>query len=212
MNIQAHDLRVGHLKNQIVLSVPSLLIDDSDKFVLIKGENGSGKTTLIHALIDSAPYRTGQIYVNGQLLTKRNRNEHLKKMGFCLTTGLSYSNMSLRQNFKIYDLIYDAQINLFDELVEQLRLQQIIDLPISALSLGKRKLADIVLAMSHSPDLVFMDEPTANLDSETISLLLATLDYYTSKSNMQFVIATNDPDVFSNVVSKEIFIQDGKAY
>ena len=212
MNIQAHDLRVGHLKNQIVLSVPSLLIDDSDKFVLIKGENGSGKTTLIHALIDAVPYRTGQIYVNGQLLTKRNRNEHLKKMGFCLTTGLSYSNMSLRQNFKIYDLIYDAQINLFDELVEQLRLQQIIDLPISALSLGKRKLADIVLAMSHSPDLVFMDEPTANLDSETISLLLATLDYYTSKSNMQFVIATNDHDVFSNVVSNEIFIQDGKAY
>lgn len=212
MNIQAREMQVGYLKNQVVLSVSSLVIDETDKFVLIKGENGSGKTTLIRALIDAMPYRSGQIFVNGQLLTKRNRNEHLKNMGFCLTTGLSYSNMSLRQNFRIYDLIYDAQISLFDDLVERFRLQQIIDLPISTLSLGKRKLADIVLAISHSPALVFMDEPTANLDAETISLLSATLDYYTSNLNMQFVIATNEADVFSNVVSKEIFIQDGKAY
>ena len=212
MNIQAREMQVGYLKNQVVLSVSSLVIDETDKFVLIKGENGSGKTTLIRALIDAMPYRSGQIFVNGQLLTKRNRNEHLKNMGFCLTTGLSYSNMSLRQNFRIYDLIYDAQISLFDDLVERFRLQQIIDLPISTLSLGKRKLADIVLAISHSPALVFMDEPTANLDAETISLLSATLDYYTSNLNMQFVIATNEAEVFSNVVSKEIFIQDGKAY
>lgn len=212
MNIQAREMQVGYLKNQVVLSVSSLVIDETDKFVLIKGENGSGKTTLIRALIDAMPYRSGQIFVNGQLLTKRNRNEHLKNMGFCLTTGLSYSNMSLRQNFRIYDLIYDAQISLFDDLVERFRLQQIIDLPISTLSLGKRKLADIVLAISHSPALVFMDEPTANLDAETISLLSATLDYYTSNLNMQFVIATNEADVFSNVVSKEIFIQDEKAY
>jgi ABC-type multidrug transport system ATPase subunit len=212
MNIQARDLQVGYLKNQVVLSVPSMVIDETDKFVLIKGDNGSGKTTLIRASIDALPYRSGQIYVNGQLLTNHNRNEHLKKMGFCLTTGLSYSNMSLKQNFKMYDLIYDTQINFFHELVEQFRLQQIIDLPISALSVGKRKLADIVLALSHSPALVFMDEPTANLDTETIALLLATLEYYATNSNMQFVIATNDADVFSNVVYKEINIQDGKAY
>ncbi len=211
MNIQAHDLRVSYLKNQVILSVPLLIIDDADKFVIIKGDNGSGKTTLIRALIDSLPLSSGQIYVNGELLTKRNRNKHLENMGFCLTTGLSYANMSLRQNFKIYDLIYNAQINLFDELVEQFRLQQIIDLPISSLSLGKRKLADIVLALSHSPALVFMDEPTANLDAETIALLIATLDYYSTNLNMQFVIATNDVDVFSTVVAKEIFIQDGKA-
>lgn len=212
MNIQAREMQVGYLKNQVVLSVSSLVIDEKDKFVLIKGENGSGKTTLIRALIDAMPYRSGQIFVNGQLLTKHNRNEHLKNMGFCLTTGLSYSNMSLRQNSRLYDLIYDAQISLFDDLVERFRLQQIIDLPISTLSLGKRKLADIVLALSHSPSMVFMDEPTTNLDAETISLLSATLDYYTSNLNMQFVIATNEADVFSNVVSKEIFIQDGKAY
>jgi ABC-type multidrug transport system ATPase subunit len=212
MNIQAREIQVGYLKNQVVLSVSSVVIDETDKFVLIKGDNGSGKTTLIRALIDAMPYRSGQIFVNGQLLTKHNRNEHLKNMGFCLTTGLSYSNMSLRQNFRIYDLIYDAQISLFDDLVERFRLQQIIDLPISTLSLGKRKLADIVLALSHSPALVFMDEPTANLDAETISLLSDTLDYYSSNFNMQFVIATNEANVFSNVVSKEIFIQDGKAY
>lgn len=212
MNIQAREIQVGYLKNQVVLSVSSVVIDETDKFVLIKGDNGSGKTTLIRALIDAMPYRSGQIYVNGQLLTKHNRNEHLKNMGFCLTTGLSYSNMSLRQNFRIYDLIYDAQISLFDDLVERFRLQQIIDLPISTLSLGKRKLADIVLALSHSPALVFMDEPTANLDAETISLLSDTLDYYSFNLNMQFVIATNEADVFSNVVSKEIFIQNGKAY
>jgi ABC-type multidrug transport system ATPase subunit len=212
MNIQAREIQVGYLKNQVVLSSSSVVIDETDKFVLIKGDNGAGKTTLIRALIDAMPYRSGQIYVNGQLLTKHNRNEHLKNMGFCLTTGLSYSNMSLRQNFRIYDLIYDAQISLFDDLVERFRLQQIIDLPISTLSLGKRKLADIVLALSHSPALVFMDEPTANLDAETISLLSDTLDYYSSNLNMQFVIATNEANVFSNVVSKEIFIQDGKAY
>jgi len=57
-----------------------------------------------------------------------------------------------------------------------------------------------------------MDEPTANLDAETISLLSDTLDYYSFNLNMQFVIATNEANVFSNVVSKEIFIQDGKAY
>jgi ABC-2 type transport system ATP-binding protein len=212
MEIQVRDLHVGYKKNQVILSVPYLSIGETDKFVIIKGHNGSGKTTLIHALIDSLPFCSGQIYINDQLLAKNNRNEHLKSMGFCLTTGLSYSNFSLRQNFKIYDLIYNAHINLFDDLVERFRLQQIIDLPISSLSIGKRKMADIVLALSHSPALVFLDEPTANLDAETITLLLTALEFYVKNSNMQFIIATNDADVFSNIVSKEIRIQDGKAY
>jgi energy-coupling factor transporter ATP-binding protein EcfA2 len=57
-----------------------------------------------------------------------------------------------------------------------------------------------------------LDEPTANLDAETITLLLTALEFYVKNSNMQFIIATNDADVFSNIVSKEIRIQDGKAY
>lgn len=213
MKIEAIDLSVGYIKEHEILHIPHVLINDSDLITIIKGNNGSGKTTFIRALTKALPHCLGQVYFDNILMNQSNRTTVLRKLGFGLTTSLAYSNMNLRQNVTLFNSIYDSKYtSLFEELVSKLRIEALVDKQISTLSLGQKKLVDLILALNHSPELVFLDEPTANLDASAIDLVLSTLQDYSSSKHMQFVIATNDVIVFHDYVAKEISIRDGKIF
>jgi ABC-type multidrug transport system ATPase subunit len=63
----------------------------------------------------------------------------------------------------------------------------------------------------HEPEIIFLDEPTANLDATSMGIMLDTIKYLTEQKQMSFLIATNESDHFNGLVSNEILINQVNA-
>ena len=79
------------------------------------------------------------------------------------------------------------------------------------LSLGRRKFIDFALCLIHEPEIIFLDEPTANLDATSMGIMLDAIQYLSEKKQMSFLIATNESDHFNGFISNEILINQVNA-
>jgi ABC-type multidrug transport system ATPase subunit len=212
MNIRAKNLTAGYTKGIPAVSIDELSIPESSKINLIKGQNGAGKTTFLKALIKALPYHSGEITYGDLKFCERNRNEIMNKLGFCFTTGLSYPNMTLMENISLFQLLYKNKSQAFsEEIIELLQIESIIDVKAGKLSLGRRKFIDFALCLMHEPEVVFLDEPTANLDATSMEIMLDAIQYLTEQKQMSFLIATNESDHFKSFLSNEILINQVNA-
>ncbi|MHA8056981.1 ATP-binding cassette domain-containing protein [Aquirufa nivalisilvae] len=210
MNISINDLIAGYDKKPAII-LNNFEIRESDRIIIVEGKNSSGKTSFLKSLVKATPNNSGEIYFDDILFSEKTRSGIIKKIGFCLITGLSYPHLSLVQNIGLYKLLYDDySINFVDELIEKLNFQTYKNLKCSSLSIGKRKIADFIIAVFHHPELVILDEPIANLDSETIERLITTISFLVENEGMQFIIASNDIENFNHLKYRKIQIADGK--
>lgn len=213
MNVHIENFTAGYSKQIPILFIEELRISDSDKVVLIKGKNSAGKTTCLNSFIKALPFCSGHIYYNNILWNNKSRMAILNSLGFCLIPGLSYGNMTLLENLSLYKLIYRTNFNQFmEEIIHQLDFHEFINQKCDSLSLGKRRIADFIISISHKPQMVFLDEPTAHLDKESINLLESTIGHLVANEEMQFIIATNDDTNFKSLEVKIIQIKDGRAF
>jgi ABC-type multidrug transport system ATPase subunit len=212
MNIRAKNLTAGYAKGIPAVSIDELYIAESSKINLIKGQNGAGKTTFLKGLIQALPYHSGEITYGDLKFCERNRNAIMNMLGFCFTTGLSYPNMTLMENISLFQLLYKNKSQAFsEEIIELLQIESIIEVKAGKLSLGRRKFIDFALCLMHEPEVVFLDEPTANLDATSMGIMLDAIQYLTKKKQMSFLIATNESDQFKSLVSNEILINQVNA-
>lgn len=210
MDIYIKEFTAGYSKKNPAVNIKSLHILNSEKIVLIEGKNCSGKTTFLKALVGAVPYSFGEIYLNGELLCKNNREDFLLKIGCCFIPGLSFDNYDLRGNFNLYKLLYsDYSIDFLDELVNLLDFEPFVNLKSKTLSLGKRKIADFIISLLNKPKLVLLDEPTANLDDQNLKIFVNAIEYLSQKYNMKFLISTNQSSSFFDLFTRKLKIENG---
>ena len=132
------------------------------------GSNGAGKSTTIKMMTGILNPTTGTCVVNG-IDPSKNRKENAQNIGvvFGQRTQL-YWDLRLGESFELLKRIYDVPDDVYNEnmamMDEILDLKSIIDTPVRQLSLGQRMRGDLAAAMLHSPDILFLDEPTIGLD------------------------------------------------
>ena len=210
MNVRISNLIAGY-KNKPAIILNKFEINERDKIIIIEGKNGSGKTSFLKALFKATSENSGEIYFDNILYSKKTKSEILKKIGFCLIPGLSFSHLSLVQNINLYKLLHDnCSTNFAYELIEKLKFEEYKNIKCSNLSVGTRKIADFIIAVFHHPELVILDEPTANLDFEITKGLINTISFLVENKNMQFIIASNDIMNFENLNYRKIQIENGK--
>ena len=132
------------------------------------GPNGAGKSTTIKMLTGILVPTSGRLEVAG-LDPSRQRTELARRIGvvFGQRTTLWW-DLPLRDSFAVLQKIYRTdperhRANLA-EYVELLDLGDLLDTPVRQLSLGQRMRGDIVAALLHDPEILFLDEPTIGLD------------------------------------------------
>src|SRR3712207_5759614 len=132
------------------------------------GPNGAGKSTTIKILTGILVPTEGHVRVAG-LEPSRSRTELARRIGvvFGQRTTLWW-DLPLRDSFELLQKIYRTdparhRSNL-EEYVELLALGELLDTPVRQLSLGQRMRGDLVAALLHDPEILYLDEPTIGLD------------------------------------------------
>jgi ABC-2 type transport system ATP-binding protein len=132
------------------------------------GPNGAGKTTTLKMLSGLLYVSGGEARVLGHVPSKRER-DFLRRISLVMgnRNQLQWDLPALDSfelNRAIYRIPREDFVPMRDELVELLEIGDLVRKPIRQLSLGERMKAEIVGALLHRPQVLFLDEPTIGLD------------------------------------------------
>ncbi|WP_352420217.1 ABC transporter ATP-binding protein [Proteiniborus sp.] len=148
----------------IAVNNVSLNIDDGD-FIGLLGPNGAGKTTIIKMLTGLLKPTCGDIYINGQKMTRNNKD--VKKI-----LGIVPQYTNLDKELTAYEnLVFAAKLfrvkdykkKIF-ELLEFMELEGYKDRKAMNLSGGMARRLMIAKALINDPEIIFLDEPTVGID------------------------------------------------
>lgn len=141
---------------------------EQGEFVAFLGPNGAGKTTTLKLLSGVINPTKGEATVLGHIPWKR---ENAYQRRFALVMGQKnqlWWDLPAAESFRLHQHIYRIEPAQFDrtlgELSELLDLKQLLNQPVRELSLGERMKMELVAALLHSPEVLFLDEPTIGLD------------------------------------------------
>lgn len=138
------------------------------EFVAFLGPNGAGKTTTLKLLSGVVTPTSGTARVMGYVPWNR---ENAYRRRFALVMGQKnqlWWDLPAQESFRLHQHIYRIEPADFDrtknQLVELLDVGELLGQPVRELSLGERMKMELIAALLHSPDVLFLDEPTIGLD------------------------------------------------
>jgi len=141
---------------------------EQGEFVAFLGPNGAGKTTTLKLLSGVITPTGGEARVLGHVPWLR-ENEYRRR--FALVMGQKnqlWWDLPAQESFRLHQKIYRIEPDQFrrtrDELVDLLDVGQLLGQPVRELSLGERMKMELTAALLHSPEVLFLDEPTIGLD------------------------------------------------
>ena len=141
---------------------------EQGEFVAFLGPNGAGKTTTLKLLSGVITPTSGTARVMGHVPWRR---ENAYRRRFALVMGQKnqlWWDLPAAESFRLHQQIYRVEPAQFDrtrdELSEMLQVRDLMGQPVRELSLGERMKMELIAALLHSPEVLFLDEPTIGLD------------------------------------------------
>jgi ABC-2 type transport system ATP-binding protein len=161
------------------------------ELVAFLGPNGAGKTTSLRMLTTLLPPTSGEAIVAGHNVLTEAAGVR-RRIGYVGQGNSGGHNQRVRDEMisqgAFYGMSKAATIARTEELLDSLDLASLAKRPISALSGGQRRRLDIALGLVHSPELMFLDEPSTGLDPQSrANLWQHILDLRTSHGTTVFV-------------------------
>ena len=141
---------------------------EEGELVAFLGPNGAGKTTTLKLLSGVINPTSGSATVMGHTPWRR---ENAYRRRFALVMGQKnqlWWDLPAQESFRLHQQIYRIDLDAFerskDELTEMLDVGHLLKQPVRELSLGERMKMELTAALLHSPEVLFLDEPTIGLD------------------------------------------------
>ena len=185
--------------------------------VAIIGKSGSGKSTLMHLLAALDKPNEGEILINGQNIAKMKKRE-LNKLrnqtfGFVFQQFFMNPKDTVLQNvilpLKIAGVSSRKRKEIALKALESVELTDKAKNKASNLSGGQKQRVCVARAITNSPEIIFADEPTGNLDSKTSKKIEDLLFDLNKESGITLIIVTHDESLAAKC-DRQIRIQDGQ--
>jgi len=184
------------------------------RFTAVMGPSGSGKSTLMHCMAGLDRPTSGQTFVGdldiGTLddagLTQLRRD----RIGFVFQSFNLVPTLTAAENITLPIALAGRKVDRewLDDLVEQLGIGDRLTHRPRELSGGQQQRVACARALINKPDLIFADEPTGNLDSNSSADLLAFLRRSVTELGQSIVMVTHDPRGAA-YADRVIFLADG---
>ena len=201
-----------------VLKGVNLKIKEGD-FLTIVGPSGAGKSTLLHILGGLDKPADGKVILDDEdiyLLNDRERaNIRNQKIGFVFQFYHLLSEFTALENVILPALIKGdlASTKAFKEkgltLLEKVGLKERANHKPNQLSGGEQQRVAIARSLVNNPKIIFCDEPTGNLDSESGKEVINLLAQLNRENRQTLVIVTHD-EFIAKLSHKVVHIRDGQ--
>ena len=207
-SIKVIDLKKNYGNKEAVKNI-NFEIKENEIIGLL-GPNGCGKTTTIGMILGLLKPTSGQVLINGFQLEK-NRIEILQKINFISPYIELPKKLTVKQNLIVYGKLYSVK-NLnsrIDYLVEELRLQNLLDRVTGELSSGQKNKISLAKAIINDPSVLLLDEPTASLDPETGDFVRTFLENYKKEKKVSILLASHNMDEVTRLCSSIMMMKNG---
>lgn len=207
----------GKKKNQFVALNDVSLRIPTGVSVAILGKSGSGKSTLMHAISGLDRPQKGEVIIDGQDILKLKQKQvdefRARKIGFIFQSFFVQGNESVADNvslpLEIVKMPRGLRESKINEALKAVDLYEKRKNRAKDLSGGQKQRLAIARAIVGNPQIIFADEPTGNLDSETGAKVEELLFNYNKQEGATLIIVTHDVDL-AKKCDYQILIKDGK--
>ncbi len=159
------------------------------------GPNGAGKTTLMKMLTGIIVPSSGDIHVAGHIPAER---EKVFRKKIALVMGQKsqlWWDIPAMDSFHLLQKFYEIEKPLFKQRLEEmgtlLDVTDLFHIHVRKLSLGERMKMELMASLLHSPEVIFLDEPTIGLDLVAQDNIRSFIDEYHKKNNVSIVLTSH---------------------
>ena len=189
---------------------------ENGEFVFLVGSSGAGKTTVTKLLMREENVTSGQIYLNGEDITKISQKEipYLRRK-----MGVVFQDFRLLEDRTVYENVEFA-MRIIGATKREIRRRVPVVLNMvglnykakmlpSELSGGEQQRVSLARALVNSPSILIADEPTGNLNPKTAMEIMEIFENI-NKMGTTIIMATHAKDIVDFMKKRVVEIQDGK--
>lgn len=186
-----------------------------DKQIIgLLGPNGAGKTTLMKMFTGIIVPSSGELMINGHRPYERHK-EYRKKMALVMGQKSQLwwdipamdSFHLLRKYYELDDTFFKNKIGMMSEM---LGVEDLLHIHVRKLSLGERMKLELMASLLHSPDVLFLDEPTIGLDLIAQENIRKFIKEYYQNNNVTIIITSHYMADVQELCERLMLIFDGK--
>ncbi|OIP53656.1 MAG: ABC transporter ATP-binding protein [Helicobacteraceae bacterium CG2_30_36_10] len=171
----------------------SLELDEKESIAII-GISGSGKSTLLHILSTLLKADSGDVSILGKNIASLSKKILAKikrdSMGLVFQSHYLFKGFSAYENLEVAAILSHQKIE--EELLNRLGISECINQKVTELSGGQQQRVSIARVLTKKPRLLFVDEPTGNLDKITADEVMNLFFEYCESSNAGMILVTHD--------------------
>lgn len=198
-----------HVLKNINIEIPQ------GKLTILKGRSGSGKTTLMNILGALDIASSGEVFFDNMNLSKLREKKRCKlrrkTMGFIFQSIALIPTMTAYENVEYMMRLAGIRKNRKDRVIECLKMvglsSRMHHMP-QELSGGEQQRVAIARAIVHKPKVIFADEPTAELDTNTALQIMKIFKTLTDQEGITVVMTTHDTDLM-DIGDRVYELEDG---
>ncbi len=189
---------------------------EQGEFVAFLGPNGAGKTTTLKLLSGVITPTGGMARVMGHIPWKR---ENAYRRRFALVMGQKnqlWWDLPAQESFRLHQKIYRIDPTEYQstlsELTSLLSVTKLLQRPVRELSLGERMKMELIAALLHSPEVLFLDEPTIGLDVIAQHNVQQFLKFYQQKRRITILLTSHYMKDVTALCQRVVVIAEGRIH
>ena len=165
--------------------------------IAIIGVSGSGKSTLLNIFSTLLIPNKGEVYYNNNNILNLSKKELLQvrrnDFGIIFQSHYLFRGFNADENLKISELLSGNEVD--ENLLDSLNIDHVMKQGIGELSGGQQQRLSCARVLVKKPKVIFADEPTGNLDTQTATEMMNVLFDYVQKNNAGLIMVTHEDEI-----------------